>query len=393
MNFEKNYKKLSALLIKILFDEGIYRDILWKFYIDFYGFDKFAQHPRFWRSMQWGDDDIVHHLLNFFNNSFKGNSSDATKMLLEIVEEALDKIKNQNQKNRLINLSMELKNIRRINAVGQGDPEIIQEKKKVCVACKGNISVYIFECPKCSVLYHLRCALKMNEANKLCIQCDEKFPAADFNSIEQDPRVISIEDIFIELDNLLQPEEIIHKDNTEKILLLKKNLKNEITDKFSLDFFESVKYQINKFFKDITGVNIENLKEIKEAQNEMKNEIMDKLYIISENLNSVGLSVDKSNIMLKLDMFIERPNDLAKYLRQIIKSNWPDEKKDRWGSIIQEILEEWKQLKDKRWKKIINTFGKVMFEKFIGDELTKYLTKGVQTLFEWIRENYRQSKT
>ena len=60
-----------------------------------------------------------------------------------------------------------------------------------------------------------------------------------------------------------------------------------------------------------------------------------------QELSNIGLSIDKSLIMLKLDIYIDKPNDLAKYLIRVIKSDWPDEKKNLWASVFREILEDW----------------------------------------------------
>ena len=45
----------------------------------------------------------------------------------------------------------------------QKEPEIIPEQKKICVACKGEITMFIYQCRNCSTLFHLRCATEMQK--------------------------------------------------------------------------------------------------------------------------------------------------------------------------------------------------------------------------------------
>ena len=111
------------------------------------------------------------------------------------------------------------------------------------------------------------------------------------------------------------------------------------------------------------------------------------LYKTLQELSTLGLSVEKGHIMQKLDMFIERPNDLTRYITRVIKSEWPEAKKDKWAEVIKDILEDWKEFKPKKWQKIAKVILKIVLGKVVGEELSEYFTVGFQNLIEWIKTN------
>jgi len=111
-----------------------------------------------------------------------------------------------------------------------------------------------------------------------------------------------------------------------------------------------------------------------------------------KELSNIGLSIDKSLIMQKLDIFIDKPNDLAKYFKRVIKSDWPDEKKDLWASVFREILEDWIKFNPNKWKKIAKILLKVMGSIFVTASLISTATEGIKNLYEWIKSQYQKSQ-
>ena len=101
MSIERQFIKLTATLTKIIYESRIYSDINWKYYVDYYNFGKNAPYDRFWRSMQWADSDIPVHLSLFLNESFKDNKVEAIAMIIEIVEETSNHLKDSSYFDRL----------------------------------------------------------------------------------------------------------------------------------------------------------------------------------------------------------------------------------------------------------------------------------------------------
>ncbi len=111
------------------------------------------------------------------------------------------------------------------------------------------------------------------------------------------------------------------------------------------------------------------------------------LYKALQELSTLGLSVEKLDIKQTLNMFIERPHDLTRYIVRVIKSDWSEVKKDKWADVIREILEDWKEFKPKKWERIARIILKIVLGKIVGEELSGYLTIGIQNLFDWIKTN------
>ncbi|MHA1705456.1 MAG: tetratricopeptide repeat protein [Promethearchaeota archaeon] len=112
------------------------------------------------------------------------------------------------------------------------------------------------------------------------------------------------------------------------------------------------------------------------------------LYKAVEELSTIGLSTKKNEILNKLNLFLERPDDLKNYIKRVIKSDWTDEKKDEWANVMIEILEDWKQFKPSKWKKI-GSLIKGIISGFIGDELTDLMSSGINNLYRWVITNLK----
>ena len=61
-------------------------------------------------------------------------------------------------------------------------PENISEEdvtfyreKKVCLACKGEVSRINYICPKCSALYCIKCSKELTKLENVCWVCNELF--------------------------------------------------------------------------------------------------------------------------------------------------------------------------------------------------------------------------
>ncbi len=106
-----------------------------------------------------------------------------------------------------------------------------------------------------------------------------------------------------------------------------------------------------------------------------------------EEITELELSSEKSIIIDKLNMFIDKPNDLNKYLKKILKANWTDDKKDLWAKTIQEILEDWKTFQPKKWVKIGKAILKFTVSSIASEKLGDLVTFGFERLFEWIKIN------
>ncbi|HEC41065.1 MAG TPA: hypothetical protein ENI29_22655 [bacterium] len=104
-----------------------------------------------------------------------------------------------------------------------------------------------------------------------------------------------------------------------------------------------------------------------------------------EEITKLELYLEKSIIIDKLNMFIDKPNDLNKYIKKILKSNWADNKKNRWAKTVQEILEEWKTFKPKKWVKIAKAILRFTTSAIISEKLGDLVTFGFERLFEWIK--------
>lgn len=111
------------------------------------------------------------------------------------------------------------------------------------------------------------------------------------------------------------------------------------------------------------------------------------LYQIDQKINQIQLSLEKGEIMQKLDLFIDKPRDLKNYIKRVVNSSWSDEKKDKWAVIIKEILEEWKGIKPRKWETISKVILNFFMGRVVGEELAGLLTAGIYDLIEWIKSN------
>lgn len=102
-----------------------------------------------------------------------------------------------------------------------------------------------------------------------------------------------------------------------------------------------------------------------------------------KELSTVNVSLDETKIIQKLDMFVEKPDNLTKYFKRVIESDWPDEKKDKWARVIQEILTDWAKFKPSKWKKLGKALLQIAKESIVG-VLGGILSEGIKHLFNWI---------
>ena len=102
-----------------------------------------------------------------------------------------------------------------------------------------------------------------------------------------------------------------------------------------------------------------------------------------KELSTVNVSLDEAKIIQKLNMFVEKPDDLTKYFKRVIESDWPDAKKDKWARTIQEILTDWAKFKPSKWKKLGKALLKLAKESIMGI-LGGILSEGIKHLFNWI---------
>ena len=89
-------------------------------------------------------------------------------------------------------------------------------------------------------------------------------------------------------------------------------------------------------------------------------------------------------------MYIDKPDDLIKYIKRVIKSDLSEEKKDKWAGVMQEILEDWKNFQPSKWEKVGKTILKFMGGIIIGQELTGLVTSGIEKLYEWVKSKMEE---
>jgi len=106
-----------------------------------------------------------------------------------------------------------------------------------------------------------------------------------------------------------------------------------------------------------------------------------------KEISNIGLSLEKSIIIDKLNMFIDKPKDLHNYIKKILKAKWSDDKKNLWADTVQEILEEWKSLRQKKWIRICKSILKFTVSTIASEKLGHLITTGFEKLFEWVGTN------
>lgn len=155
---------------------------------------------------------------------------------------------------------------------------------------------------------------------------------------------------------------------------------------------EIVGYAEDKFNRDglALEVKIENmegkLELILKALCEHDNKCAPLLHKAIQEISKMRISGEKEEIREKLSLFIDKPNDLRRYLKRIVKSDWSDDKKDKWAQIVLEILEDWKSLKPPKYKRIVESLLVSISSKIVGEELTDLMTEGIQKILDKISE-------
>ncbi|MFX1504471.1 MAG: tetratricopeptide repeat protein, partial [Promethearchaeota archaeon] len=120
---------------------------------------------------------------------------------------------------------------------------------------------------------------------------------------------------------------------------------------------------------------------------EKENKCASLLHKAVEEITELELSIERSIIIDKLNMFIDRPHDLNKYFKKVLKADWSDNKKDLWANTVQEILEDWKTFQPKKWVKIGKTILKFTISAIASEKLADLITSGLERLFNWIKLN------
>jgi tetratricopeptide (TPR) repeat protein len=162
--------------------------------------------------------------------------------------------------------------------------------------------------------------------------------------------------------------------NLIRSLILSQKINAKIEEDLILFQVEESHLKDNNMLKELTL-----LKSIQSDTSYLKD-------LIPEN---ISVSLDKIEIMQKLDLFLDTPDKLTDqlntYIKRIITSNWPDGKKDKWAKVMQEILEEWSQFEPKKWQKIVASLMKIVSEIPIGGEFSGLISIGIKNLFNWIK--------
>lgn len=189
---------------------------------------------------------------------------------------------------------------------------VLPENKKICIVCRGDITQFFFECANCGSLHHINCAKALQEDDKGCFKCNILFPKLPEipESEKEEPIILSIQKISNSLKVLLDPEEIQHKDSSEKFAQLKIELQNELKHKVSQQFFNGFGKQIEILFQKIAQLSANNLSEldiVKKEQNAIFKKINKKLKEFKPEVvkswreeifcSSCGKQVDRSQLV------------------------------------------------------------------------------------------------
>jgi hypothetical protein len=103
-----------------------------------------------------------------------------------------------------------------------------------------------------------------------------------------------------------------------------------------------------------------------------------------QELSIIGLSVEKNEILTKLNMFIEKPDKLGKYVKRILDSDWPNDQKDKWYAVVQETMEEWAAaFQPSKFQRIAKTLIGVITIAARGS----IITRGAITLLEFLEDH------
>jgi hypothetical protein len=97
------------------------------------------------------------------------------------------------------------------------------------------------------------------------------------------------------------------------------------------------------------------------------------------------LSYKKADIKMSLNIFLEKPEQLKEYFKEVIESDWQDEEKDLWAEVMQELLKEWEEFEPEKWEKIADFLLDIAESIPIAGGIGKVVTKGVRVLINWIK--------
>jgi hypothetical protein len=183
------------------------------------------------------------------------------------------------------------------------EPTIIPEETKKCIVCKGDIKELLYQCSYCHSNFHLKCAIAIKKQGKNCFQCFKSFPPLPELPDEpkvsiigkEDPIIVSIQKISEKIDDLLDPDEIRHKDLTSRFAQLKQNLVEELQHKISFKFYTGFEEQIELIFKQFNSLNVNNideLSEIKKTQSIFFNSIVERFNELQDGQQEIKTTVE-----------------------------------------------------------------------------------------------------
>ncbi|MFX1239127.1 MAG: hypothetical protein ACFE8P_15595, partial [Promethearchaeota archaeon] len=211
---------------------------------------------------------------------------------------------------------------------------------------------------------------------------------------------ISEEEYEEKLKKMIFKEEKIQFENSFEISLFLQEVASKmegmnlaLVEKIKSSNAELIGYAEDKIKRDALALEAKfqviegSIELILKALCEQENKCPALLHKALEEINTIGLSLNKSIIMIKLDMIIDKPEDLSKYLKRVLKSKWTNDKKDQWANSIKEILEEWRQIRPKRWQRALKILGKTFASILVGETVVSLISEGVQNLYEWIKKN------
>jgi len=115
---------------------------------------------------------------------------------------------------------------------------------------------------------------------------------------------------------------------------------------------------------------------------------LDQIHLILQEFSTLNTKIDRNYISIQLDIFCQKPSELSKYLKRIIKSNWTNADKDNWAKVIMDILENWKVLDDPRWQKVCKAIIDIAGELFIGDKVADFVSEGIIRLINYVKSQF-----
>lgn len=95
-------------------------------------------------------------------------------------------------------------------------------------------------------------------------------------------------------------------------------------------------------------------------------------------------ALDRIYILVELNIFTDKPEELSKFIERIINSNWSEKKILKWIEIIKETLDNWSELKPTKWQKLGNALLGIL-SKFMTQELVDISSEIIKDFYDWIK--------